>query len=278
MIKAGLSAGGQVEDTINSEISTPLRQALVSHVIPQLVDTTVRVYAKYPLLPAHSIALGQACVSQDHAAPEAYARALLAQDFDIESLYLDTIPEAARLFHDWWEADDIDFVQVTSGIFRLEELIYSLSAEFVMGLQKAKPAASMSALLVRPPGSQHSLGLLLLSQYFKRHGWQVFSANQFTEEDMVGAVRSEWVDVLGISLSEDRQIPAMKKTLARLRKQSGNPHMLVMAGGPLLRLQPNLADLLGADFSCLRADHAHTEALKKVQLTQINSSVRPSGR
>lgn len=89
-----------------------------------------------PLLPAHSVALGRACVSSDHAAPEAYARSLLAQDFDIESLYLDTIPEAARLFHDWWEIDDIDFIQVTSGIFRLEELVYSLSAEFVMGLQK----------------------------------------------------------------------------------------------------------------------------------------------
>jgi methylmalonyl-CoA mutase cobalamin-binding subunit len=271
-------AGGRVQDTINSEISTPLRQALVSHVIPQLIDTTVRVYAKKTMLPAHSVALGQACLSLDHAAPEAYARSLLAQDFDIESLYQDTIPETARLFHDWWEADDIDFIQVTNGIFRLEELVYSLSAEFVMGLQKPKPAASFSALLVRPPGSQHSLGLLLLSQYFKRYGWQVFSANQFTEEDMAVAVRSEWVDILGISVSEDRQIPALKKTISRLRKQSGNPHMLVMAGGPLLRSQPNLADLVGANLSCLRADQAHTQALEKVQQTQALAGVRSSGR
>jgi len=268
-------AGGQVQDTINTEISTPLRQALVSHVIPQLIDTAVRVYAKKPLLPAHSVALGRACVSTDHAAPEAYARSLLAQDFDIESLYLDTIPEAARLFHDWWEIDDIDFIQVTSGIFRLEELVYSLSAEFVMGLQKAKPAASLTALLLRPPGSQHSLGLLLLSQYFKRYGWQVYSANQFAEQDMAVAVRSEWVDILGFSVSEDRQVPVLKKTIAQLRKQSGNPHMLVMAGGPLLRMQPNLAELVGADFSCLRADQAHTQALEKVQQTQIHASVRP---
>jgi methylmalonyl-CoA mutase cobalamin-binding subunit len=264
-----------VQDTINTEISTPLRQALVSHVIPQLIDTAVGVYAKKTMLPTHSVALGRACVSSDHAAPEAYARSLLAQDFDIESLYLDTIPEAARLFHDWWEIDDIDFIQVTSGIFRLEELVYSLSAEFVMGLQKAKPAASLTALLLRPPASQHSLGLLLLSQYFKRYGWQVYSANQFAEEDMAVAVRSEWVDILGFSVSEDRQVPVLKKTIAQLRKQSGNPHMLVMAGGPLLRMQPNLADLVGADFSCLRADQAHTQALEKVRQTQIHASVRP---
>lgn len=266
--------GVQVQDTISSEISTPLHEALVSHVIPQLIDTAVRVYTKKTMLPTHSVALGQVCVSPDLAAPEAYARSLLTQDFDIESLYLDTIPETARLFHDWWEADDIDFIQVTSGIFRLEELVYSLSAEFVMGLQKPKPANSFSALLVRPPGAQHSLGLLLLSQYFKRYGWQVFSANQFTEEDMAVAVRSEWVDLLGISVSEDRQIPTLKKTIALLRKQSGNPHMLVMAGGPLLRLQPNLADLVGADFSCLRADQAHAQALEKIQQYQNHSGVR----
>jgi hypothetical protein len=52
---------------------------------------------------------------------------------------------------------------------------------------------------------------------------------------------------------------------------------LVMAGGPLLRLQPNLADLVGADLSCLRADQAHAQALEKVQLTQISASVRSSG-
>jgi len=90
-------AGGQVQDTINTEISTPLRQALVSHVIPQLIDTAVGVYAKKTMLPTHSVALGRACVSSDHAAPEAYARSLLAQDFDIESLYLGGGPLVPRL-------------------------------------------------------------------------------------------------------------------------------------------------------------------------------------
>ena len=148
-------AGGQVQDTINTEISTPLRQALVSHVIPQLIDTAVRVYTKKTMLPTHSVALGQVCVSPDLAAPEAYARSLLTQDFDIESLYLDTIPETARLFHDWWEADDIDFIQVTSGIFRLEELVYSLSAEFVMGLQN--PSQPIHSALCWSDRQAHSI-------------------------------------------------------------------------------------------------------------------------
>ena len=130
-------AGGRVQDTIHSEISTPLRQALVSHVIPQLIDTTVRVYAKKTMLPAHSVALGQACLSLDHAAPEAYARSLLAQDFDIESLYQDTIPETARLFHDWWETDDISLTHIHEGLYGVDGLSGIKPMRYVHQLQNA---------------------------------------------------------------------------------------------------------------------------------------------
>ena len=187
---------------------------------------------------------------------EPLVKSWLSQGFDIESLYLDVIPEAARLFHDWWNDDEIDFISVTQGIFRLEELIYSLSAEFVMGGNQQLPGSQLNALLVKPPGAQHSLGLLILSQYFRRYGWQVISANQFTSDDILGAMRSEWVDVVGLSLSEDKQVPEMKKTIARLRQQSSNPQVRIMVGGPLLRFRDDLASVLGADFACLHADQA----------------------
>lgn len=256
----------------NQEISIPLRQTLVSHVIPQLLDTAARHYAKATLQQSHCVMLGQACVSNDHVAAEAYARSLLEQDFDIESLFLDAIPETARLFHDWWDKEEIDFIQVTTGIFRLEELVYSLSSDFILGGQLQTPGRQLSALLLKPPGSHHTLGLLLLSQYFKRHGWQVFSANQFSDEDMVSAVKSEWVDLVGFSLSEDHQISTVKKLITRLRKQSGNPEVQIMVGGPLLRMCADLADVVGADFSCLRADQAQSQAKQLVQLRQTVNS------
>ena len=268
-----MSRGGNpLNIATNQEISIPLRKTLVSHVIPQLLDTAARHYAKASLQQVHSISLGQACVSNDPAAAEAYARSLLNQDFDIESLFLDAIPETARLFHDWWDKEEIDFIQVTTGIFRLEELVYSLSSDFILGGQLQNPGRQLSALLLKPPGSHHTLGLLLLSQYFKRYGWQVFSANQYSDEDMSSAVKSEWVDLLGFSLSEDHQIPTVKKLIARLRKQSANPGVQIMVGGPLLRMCPDLADAVGADFSCLRADQAQSQAKQLVQSRQTVNS------
>jgi len=263
-----------MELSINTDINRPLHQALVSHVIPKLLDTTSRVYEKTPFSSAHSVALGQTCVGSDASQPEIYVKSMLAQGYDIESLYLDAIPQAARLFHDWWSDDDIDFIQVTQGIFRLEQLIYGLSAEFIMGGRQQTSGSQLNALLVKPPGAHHSLGLLILSQYFKRYGWLVFSTNQFTAEDMLSAVRSEWVDLIGVSLSEDKHIPDMKKLIARLRQKCSNPHVQIMVGGPLLRSRKDLLELLGADFACLHADQAQLQAIQRIQKNQFPSAVR----
>ena len=263
-----------MELSINSDINRPLHQALVTHVIPQLLDTTSRVYEKIPFSSIHSEELGKACVTADGSQVEVYVKSMLMQGHDIESLYLDAIPQAARLFHDWWAADDIDFIQVTQGIFRLEQLIYGLSTDFVMGGSQQTPGSQPNALLVKSPGSHHSLGLLILSQYFRRYGWQVFSANQFTADDMLVAVRSEWVDLIGVSLSEDKQIPEMKKLISRLRQRCSNPNVQIMVGGPLLRSREDLVEILGADFGCLHADQAQFQAIQHIQKNQFASAVR----
>jgi len=262
-----------VELSINTDINRPIHQTLVSQVIPRLLDTSSRAYDKLAFTVAQGEELGRACLDPDISKAEVFVRQALAQDFDIESLYLDAIPQAARLFHDWWAADDIDFIAVTHGIFRLEQLIYNLSADFVMGGRLHNLGGQLSALLVKPPGSHHSLGLLILSQYFKRRGWQVFSANQFSADDMLEAVQAEWVDLIGVSLSEDKQIPAMKKLIARMRQRCSNPDVQVMAGGPLLRFREDLAQLVGADFACLHADQAQSQAIQQIQKKSLVSGV-----
>jgi methanogenic corrinoid protein MtbC1 len=114
-----------------------------------------------------------------------------------------------------------------------------------------------------------------LSQFFKRYGWQVISSNQFTTHDICTAVRSEWVDILGLSMSEDRQIPAMTQLISQARRTSSNPHLEVMVGGPLLRFQPDLAALVGANFSSAHADGAQKLASERV--TQIRASQGMTG-
>jgi hypothetical protein len=50
--------------------------------------------------------------------------------------------------------------------------------------------ANFTALLVNTPSSHHSLGLLILSEYFKRYGWLVVGGSNWREADMLTAVAS----------------------------------------------------------------------------------------
>lgn len=259
-----------MELSSSPDIKRPLQHTLTSHVIPQLLGQK----PSHTGLSQHSRTLGQACLSAQTGAAQDCARRLLAQGLGMEHLYTQTIPEAARLFHDWWEADEIDFVAVTRATFQLEELIYALSVDFVMANRGEHQAGQgCSALLVNPPGSHHTLGLLILSQFFKRHGWQVIPANQYQASDMCTAVRSEWVDVLGVSMSDGLQIPATQQLISQARRSSSNPDLQVMVGGPLLRFQPDLVALVGADFSAAHADEAQMTAAARVHQVRGNQGM-----
>lgn len=252
-----------------TDIKRPLQQTIATHVIPQLLGQQPLAARQNMMSAEYSQRLGQACLSSNPQAAQHCARQLMALGLDMETLYVDTIPQAARLFHDWWELEQIDFVSVTRGTFQLEELIYALSVDFIMANRSENQAGKgFNALLVNSPGSHHSLGLLILSQFFKRYGWQVISSNQFSAADMSTAVRSEWIDLLGISMSDGRQVSLMTPLIAKLRRLSSNPHLQIMVGGPLLRFEPELATLVGADFSTTHADEAQTLAACRVQVVQ----------
>ena len=152
-----------MELTSATDIKRPLQETLSAHVIPKLLGQTGVVPHANAFTEAQCEALAQTCVSADTAEVERCARRFLALGLGIEGLFLGAIPTAARLFHDWWADDRIDFVDVTRATFQLEELVYTLSTEFVLHGPAKLAASGFKALLVNTPGSHHSLGLLILS-------------------------------------------------------------------------------------------------------------------
>ena len=248
----------------NPHITAPLSLALKDLVIPKLLQVAGSEQSGSPLAEQQSQLLARTCLSSPPQEIESCVLNMLGQDLGLEALFLHTIPSAARRFHDMWAADEIDFVAVTQASYRLQELVYNLSAEFVLGGPQCGGLSNYSALLVNTPQSQHSLGLLILSQYFKRYGWQICGDTTWREPDMLITVQSCSIDLLGISVSDERQLGYLKKLIATLRKKSLNPDLLVMVGGSLLGTQPHLAQWLDADFSCLQADDAQLTAIRRV--------------
>ena len=84
---------------------------------------------------------------------------------DWPQIYLEGITEAARVLGRWWLCDEIDFASVTVGSSRLHRLLYDLSPQFLAGSQAP---LGTTALLLAEPESQHTMGLFMLSEFFKR--------------------------------------------------------------------------------------------------------------
>eukprot|EP01030_Chromulinospumella_sphaerica_P009313 gene9313-9125_t len=93
------------------------------------------------------------------------------QGQSLEDIYLQGITPCARLLGQWWCSDRLDFAMTTIASSHLQQLLHDFSAEFL--LESPQQRNGLSLLLLTEPGAQHSMGLFMLSEFFKRAGWTV---------------------------------------------------------------------------------------------------------
>lgn len=218
---------------------------------------------------------------------EAFARALLertpdsatrlldahcARGVPLEAIYLQLFAPAARYLGELWESDLCNFSQVTLCLWRLQSLLHDLNPSFRTGKSgTARSTAERRILLGTLPGQQHTFGLSILSEFFRRDGWVVLSIPAPDPGELLASLSMQWFDVLALSASMDGEADDLGKTIKAARKTSQNPRLMVMVGGPLFLRRPELADEVGAD--CMSAD-ATEAVLLASQLIQIQQLVR----
>jgi methanogenic corrinoid protein MtbC1 len=102
----------------------------------------------------------------------------------------------------------------------------------------------------------------MVAEWFARAGWQVACAPGADWASLVHRVASEWVDVVGLSVSLEEDLPQVASAILDIRSASTNPSLLLMVGGPLVARLPDLAVRCGADVApadapaaVLAADH-----------------------
>jgi MerR family transcriptional regulator, light-induced transcriptional regulator len=144
-----------------------------------------------------------------------------------------------------WEEDECDFSTVTVALGRLQRLLRELSPAF--GSEVEHPANGRRALFVQPRDEQHSFGLSMVAEFFRRDGWDVIGGVGGAVADPALIVRDEWVDVVGFSVGTDGRLPWLRETISAVRKASRNPALRVLVGGPPFAAHPEWADDTGAD-------------------------------
>jgi len=179
---------------------------------------------------------------------------LLHQGVTTDRIFLDLIAPAARQLGQMWDQDLCDFTEVTCGLVRMHEITHRLGFEYQNGPQLGGDVKRI--MLASAPGSQHFLGMTIVSDFFRKADWDVVIEISVSEKELVHAVNNEWFDVIGISCATEAQLKALPGLIRALKAASGNPEPGVLLGGPIFTLQKHDARSLGADGICIDVKEA----------------------
>jgi methanogenic corrinoid protein MtbC1 len=246
-----LSKACTPEEYLSSLVKT-IEGNILPHIVEhhlqsdRLANGQLNVPAHPSVSEAHIDAL-MLLLLQDDAGPSAhYAKELFAQGIELEELYLNLLTPVARKLGEMWDNDEADFTQVTVALWRIKQLMYDLSPMFQEYAEYKQQGKSV--MLVPLPGSQHTLGLFMVSEFFARGGWRVWGELAATEADILRMAKTQWFDVIGLAASLREQFPDLKRMITEVRSVSLNPHVGIMIGSPVFNQNPELVEDLGADM------------------------------
>ncbi len=189
---------------------------------------------------------------------------LMSSGVDVETVYLHLLAPAARRLGSWWDEDACDFVDVTMGLWRLQEIVHALSA-LVPGAAP-REGSERRALFAPAPGELHGFGAIIVEEFFRRAGWQTWSAPALDEDELVALAAGRAFDIIGLTISVERHIASLTRSIAAVRRASRNPDVLIIVGGRVFTEQPGLARDVGADGTA--ADGQLAVALAEALLTK----------
>lgn len=243
-----------------------LAKALESEVIPRLVlsrrpaDAPAgRSDPDRPGPTRHDVeTLAGHAIRGDVAAATAFVGTLRARNVPTPRIYLELFAPTARHLGDLWEADLCDFASVTIGLCCLQQLLLDSSRSG--RLRTGGGPTERRVLLAPVPGEQHSFGLAMVGEFFRREGWTVTSGTGAGTGELVATVRAQWFSVIGFSLSDESRLDALAGLIREVRRASCNPQIGVLVGGHIFVDQPELGVLVGADATATDGQQAVLKA------------------
>ncbi len=183
---------------------------------------------------------------------DGYISGLLEDGAKPEAIYLDLMAPAARRLGELWEEDACSFMEVSLSLGRMQRVLRRLEGQF-LSMAEEEGGDGRRILLTGLSGEQHTLGLILVAEFFIRDGWSVEVGTPFGSGDPVSRLAEEWYDVVGFSLACDDHLDRLTQDIRRARQVSRNRDLRVLVGGPPFVDAPDLALKVGADGSATDA-------------------------
>lgn len=214
------------------------------------------------LAPSHVVQLCDLVLKDDVIGAEQLITQLNAGGVALETLLLELLAPAARRLGDMWLDDRVNFTDVTMGLCHMQYLLRRYGG----GVTEDRAGANHRILLSATPSEQHSFGILMVEEFFRRGGWEVNCLVSPSPHELVDTARGRWFDAFGISVSCHEHLGEAQALIADLRKRSRNPRLVVIVGGKCFLDKPELAYKVGADGTAVDGREAigHTQRLVEV--------------
>lgn len=252
---------GEEDDDGYDECKGSLRSVIETQIIPRLLQSHTSAAASNAQAFATAFAPDNAAIEAfawlcvDASADKAFDHVKQLQRSGVgnDDLFLKLMAPAARYLGVMWEEDKTDFTVVTLGLLRMQQLTHELGYDYHAGPQDVGMVRRV--MLASAPGSQHILGLVMVSEFFRKEGWQVVVEIANTEKEIFQAAKNEWFDLIGFSVGLVEQIPTLAGLISQVKKASRNPDTPVLLGGPAFFSSGVSAESLGANGISLDAVH-----------------------
>jgi methanogenic corrinoid protein MtbC1 len=203
---------------------------------------------------------------------EQYITELLNLGMGIDLIVLELIPRIARKLGNQWASDSLSFAEVTIATGRLQKLIYSL--DHLYQETRTSPTTTHSILVTAAPGSHHTLGPLILSNYFTWAGWSVLSESAPSERFIETTVTSKSLTAIAVSIADYDQLDRLPKLIQSIRNKSLNPAIIVLTGGSLYNADAMSFGHIKADIKSSTPEEALHQLNRILNITtEVRSSI-----
>lgn len=191
---------------------------------------------------------------------------LMRRGVAVETIYFDLLSPTAKLLGVMWEEDVCTFTDVTVGLCRLQQIVYEFADRVHLGTGGGDGRTALFALT---PGDQHSFGLVLVVEFFRRAGWRTVCMTDATAEDLAETVRRDYFDLIGFSMADHNWLETLQPVITNLRSVSRNAGVRVIVGGKAFSDDPSRVALVGADETAEDAREA-VNAAERLVTTSIS--------
>lgn len=203
--------------------------ALAIHALVRIAEEHAK-HGHAPEIPTIEISsqvttLAHALADADDPRAETIVADLLSSGLSVQRLCAEHLAPAARELGAWWASDEMSFADVTLATTRIQDMLRRLPD----GRKEGSIEDGKSALFAAVPGEDHTLGVLMAADHFRRLGWDVGLLIGMDHAELRARVLDDDRPVLGLSCTSTRSVEFLRRLVDDLRHR--RPDLAIVVSG-----------------------------------------------